>query len=453
MNKLKQHPVIAEGNLNWKYLSLVSCVAAVGGLLFGFDTGVIAGTIPGIRSAFALNEWQIGFAVSNLIIACVVGAFFTGPLTDKFGRKKMMILAGLLFTASAILSAIPQSYLQLVIARFVGGLGVGIASVLSPIYIAELAPARVRGRLVAVNQLAIVTGILVTYISNYFLLGFGENSWRWMFGIEAIPAFLFTIALFLIPESPRWLMKNGNEVEAKRIMTKVGGPEYADQEIQLASSTTSNMEGGLRNLFTRDLRRVLLVGFTLAIFANLNGINAIFYYGTEIFNSIFGSSENSSFKSQMVVGFTNLIFTFLGMAMIDRFGRRVLHIAAYGIMGLSMLAFGIMFPIESINPIFKVIPILLYVAAFASGVGVVIWVYLSEIFPNKVRGVAMGTATMLVWLANFMISQFFPVLEKSMGVNVFYLFTTICLMASAFAALRMRETRGLQLEETSKMFE
>jgi len=449
---------IDEKHLNWKYVGMVSFVAAIGGLLFGFDTGVIAGTISGVTEAFDLNAWQQGFVVSNLVIACIIGAFATGPITDKLGRKKMLITAGFFFAASAILSGIPQNFWQLVFARFIGGLGVGIASVLSPLYIAELAPARVRGRLVAVNQLAIVVGILITYITNLLLLDAGANNWRWMFAVEAVPALLFTIALFFIPESPRWLSKNGRDDEARDVFAKVGGDAYAEQEMSLVSNSLDNEEGGLSELLNPKLKQVLFIGFILATFANLNGINAIIYYGTEIFTSVFGagdaaSAASNSFKAQMIVGLTNLIFTFLGMAMIDKFGRKFLHVLAYGAMTVSMLAFGIMFNMENINPILKVVPILLYVAAFASGVGVVIWVYLSEIFPNKVRGVAMGTATMLVWVANFLTSQFYPVLENAMGSNVFFLFTGVCLIAFLFALGMMKETKGLQLEETGDIFE
>ncbi len=444
---------IDEQHINWKYVGAVSFIAAIGGLLFGFDTGVISGTISGITEEFELNAWQEGFAVSNLIVACIIGSLITGPLTDRYGRKKMLISAGILFTVSAVLSGLPQNYSQLIIARSIGGLGVGIASVLSPIYIAELAPARVRGVLVAVNQLAIVVGILLTYCSNWILVDMGVSSWRWMFEVEAVPALLFTLALFFIPESPRWLAKNKQDGEALNIFRKIGGEDYAVKEMELVRSALDKEKGGLAELLNPRVRPVLIVGFALAIFSNFTGINVIIYYGTEIFSMAGFVEKATSFKAQMIIGLTNLIFTFVGMALIDRAGRKILHIVAYALMTLSMLALGLMFGMKDVNPVLMVIPVMTYVASFSTGVGVVIWVYLSEMFPTKIRGAAMGIATMMVWMANFTVTQFFPVLRDAMGGNVFFLFTAASFVAFIFTMFMMKETKGLQLEEVEKVFE
>jgi len=310
----------------------------------------------------------------------------------------------------------------------------------------------VRGRLVALNQLAIVVGILTTYISNYLLLGVGENNWRWMFEVEAVPALLFTVALFLIPESPRWLCKKGRTEEARVIFGHIGGNAYAEREMEQVGLSLRQEEGGLRELLNPKLTRLLVIGFLLAVFSNLTGINAIIYYGTEIFKMAGLVQDAGSFKAQMIVGLTNLIFTFVGMALIDRVGRRVLHVAAYGLMTVSMLTFGIMFNLEGVNPVWMVVPVLLYVSTFSFGVGVVIWVYLAEIFPNKVRGVAMGMATMLVWMANFLVCQLFPVMREKIGSNVFFIFTGMCLIAFVFTLLVMKETKGLSLEEMGEAF-
>ncbi|MBN2313012.1 MAG: sugar porter family MFS transporter [Sedimentisphaerales bacterium] len=450
------HPENSKINVqqvNWTYIGMVSFIAAIGGLLFGFDTGVIAGTIGGIVKDFNLNPWQEGFAVSNLIIACILGSVLTGPLTDRFGRKRMLLLAGILFTLSAVLSGLPHHYWQLVVARFIGGLGVGIASVLSPIYIAELAPARVRGILVSVNQLAIVVGILLTYISNWLLVGMSDNDWRWMFEVEAVPALLFTLALFFIPESPRWLAKNNQDDKARDIFRKIAGDNYALSEMDRVRTGLEKEEGGLIELLNPRLRVLLFIGFSLAIFSNATGINVIIYYGTEIFKMAGFVEKASSFKAQMIIGLTNLLFTFAGMALIDRAGRKILHVFAYGLMTLSMLSLGMMFKMKDVAPLWMVIPVMTYVASFATGVGVVIWVYLSEMFPNKIRGAAMGIATMLIWLANFVVTQFFPVLRDTMGGNVFFLFTGASLIAFLFALIMMRETKGLHLEEIDTAFE
>ncbi|UCF85241.1 MAG: sugar porter family MFS transporter, partial [Desulfobacteraceae bacterium] len=438
---------------SWTYVGVVSFIAAIGGLLFGFDTGVIAGTIGGIVEDFNLNAWQEGFAVSNLIIACIFGSILTGPLTDRFGRKRMLLLAGILFTLSAVLSGLPRHYWQLVVARFIGGLGVGIASVLSPIYIAELAPASVRGILVSVNQLAIVVGILLTYISNWLLVGVSENDWRWMFEVEVVPALFFTLALLFIPESPRWLAKNNQDDKARDIFRKIAGDNYANSEMEWVKKGLKKEEGGLIELLNPRLRVLLFVGFSLAIFANATGINVVIYYGTEIFKMAGFVEKATSFKAQMIIGLINLLFTFAGMALIDRAGRKVLHVFAYGLMTLSMFTLGLMFRMEHIPPVLMVIPVMIYVASFACGVGVVIWVYLSELFPNKIRGVAMGIATMLIWIANFVVTQFFPILRNKIGGNVFFLFTGASLIAFLFALIMIRETKGLHLEEIDTAFE
>ncbi len=444
---------VNEEKLNWGYVGMVSFVAAIGGLLFGFDTGVIAGTIGGIKETFGLSPLQEGFAVSNLVVACIIGAVVTGPLTDWAGRKKMLIVAGALFTVSAVLSGLPQNFTQLIVARLIGGFGVGIASVLSPIYIAEIAPARVRGRLVAVNQLAIVVGILLTYTSNWLLVGTSDHDWRWMFVVEAIPAALFTLALLLIPESPRWLAKKGRDDEAHKVFSCIAGDAYADAEMAIVKSSLNQEEGGFAELLNPKMKIVLLVGILLAFFSNACGINVVIYYGNRIFQQAGFVAEASSFKAQVIIGLTNLIFTFVGMALIDKLGRKILHVTAYGLMTLSMLALGVMLAMkDSINPILMVIPVVTFVGAFASGVGVVIWVYLSEMFPNKIRGSAMGIATMTVWMANFMTSQFFPTLQEKMGGSVFYLFAGICLIAFIFSIVMMRETKGLQLEEVDRAF-
>ncbi|MEA1996459.1 MAG: MFS transporter, partial [Gemmatimonadota bacterium] len=305
---------------------------------------------------------------------------------------------------------------------------------------------------VAVNQLAIVVGILFSYCSNWLLVDIGVNSWRWMFEVEAVPALFFTLALFLIPESPRWLVKNQQDKKAREVFRRIGGEDYADKEIELVHGMLDHEEGGFRELLQPKLRLVLFVGFALAIFSNFTGINVIIYYGTEIFTMAGFVEKATSFRAQMIIGLINLIFTFVGMALIDRVGRKIIHVVAYALMTLSMLALGLMFGMKEVNPVFMVIPVMTYVASFSTGVGVVIWVYLSEIFPNKIRGAAMGIATMLVWSANFAVTQFFPVLRDVMGGSVFYLFTVASFIAFIFTLTRMKETKGLQLEEIENVF-
>jgi SP family arabinose:H+ symporter-like MFS transporter len=280
-----------------------------------------------------------------------------------------------------------------------------------------------------------------------------ENDWRWMFEVEAVPAFLFTLAVLFIPESPRWLAKNKQDDKAADVFRKIAGADYAHKEMERVRKGLEREEGGLIELLNPKLRVLLFIGFSLALFANATGINVIIYYGTEIFKMAGFVERASSFKAQMIIGLTNLLSTFAGMALIDRAGRKALHVFAYGLMTLAMFSLGLMFNMSDIAPIWMVVPVMIYVASFACGVGVVIWVYLSEMFPNKIRGAAMGMATMLIWIANFAVTQSFPILRDTMGGNVFFLFTGASLIAFLFALIMMRETKGLHLEEIDTAFD
>lgn len=431
------------------YAFIISFVAAVGGFLFGFDTGVIAGAIPFISRHFQLNAHQTGFAVSNLMIACTIGATFSGTLTDKYGRKKILILTALLFTISAILSAMPRTFTELNIARFIGGLAVGIASVLSPIYIAEISPAKIRGRLVALNQLAIVTGIFISYISNWQLVDVGANNWRWMLAVEAFPASIFFVLLFFIPESPRWLLKRGKESSAFSTLKKIGGVVHAEEEINEIKESLHKEEGRFIELLQPGLRKAFFVGILLALFAHITGIDTITYYGPIIFIKAGYQSISSALFGSVIIGIINLIFTFIGIAYVDKFGRRPLLLIGFAGMCFSMAAVGLTFKLQNI---WVIIPILSYQASFALSVGVVIWVYVSEIFPTKIRGRAMAVATMVLWLSNVVIIQIFPWMIEKIDYNTFYIFAVICAAAFLFTYFMLMETKGKTLEEIEKMW-
>ena len=432
-------------------LLIFSTAAALGGLLFGFDTGVISGAIHFIKIEFNLNAYQEGFAVSNLMVACVIGALLAGPIADWTGRKKVLILCAVLFTVSAILSALPRSFTELVIARFIGGMGVGMASVVSPMYIAEISPAKIRGRLVALNQLAIVVGILLSYLSNWLLVDTGINNWRYMLVAEILPAITFLVGLFFIPESPRWLTKEGLEKEALDVLNIVAGAANADHELQEVKKSLSEKSTSLKELLHPSLRRVLIVGILFSLFAHITGIDTIIYYGPIIFLES-GFKTDSALLASVMIGITNLIFTFVGMAMVDKAGRKFLLLVGLAGMGISMTLVGLSMQSDMISAKWTLLWIMTYIASFAMSIGVVIWVYLSEIYPTRVRGQALSVATMVLWLGNVILTQFFPVMMERFGGGTFYIFSFICLLAFIFTWTMVKETKGVSLEEIEEMW-
>jgi len=436
---------------NKNQLLIFSMVAALGGLLFGFDTGVISGAIPFIKLEFYLNSYQEGFAVSNLMIACVIGALIAGPIADWTGRKKVLILCAVLFIVSAILSALPRSFTELVIARFIGGIGVGVASVVSPMYIAEISPAKIRGRLVALNQLAIVVGILLSYLSNWLLVDTGINNWRYMLVAEILPATTFLMGLFFILESPRWLTKEGLEKDALDVLKVVAGVENADHELQEVKKSLAEKKTSLKELLHPSLRRVLIVGILFSLFAHITGIDTIIYYGPLIFLES-GFKTDSALLASVIIGITNLIFTFVGMAMIDKAGRKFLLLVGIAGMGISMTLVGFCMQSDMISAKWTLLWIMTYIASFAMSIGVVIWVYLSEIYPTRVRGQALSVATMVLWLGNVILTQLFPVMMERFGGGTFYIFSFICLLAFIFTWTMVKETRGVSLEEIEKIW-
>lgn len=432
-------------------LLIFSTAAALGGLLFGFDTGVISGAIHFIKIEFNLNAYQEGFAVSNLMIACVIGALLAGPIADWTGRKKVLILCAVLFTVSAILSALPRSFTELVIARFIGGMGVGMASVVSPMYIAEISPAKIRGRLVALNQLAIVVGILLSYLSNWLLVDTGINNWRYMLVAEILPAITFLVGLFFIPESPRWLTKEGLEKEALDVLNVVAGAANSDHELQEVKKSLAEKRTSLKELLHPSLRRVLVVGILFSLFAHITGIDTIIYYGPIIFLES-GFKTDSALLASVMIGITNLIFTFVGMAMVDKAGRKFLLLVGLAGMGISMMLVGFCMQSDMISAKWTLLWIMTYIASFAMSIGVVIWVYLSEIYPTRVRGQALSVATMVLWLGNVILTQLFPVMMERFGGGTFYIFSFICLLAFIFTWTMVKETKGVSLEEIEEMW-
>lgn len=522
------------------YLMLVCLVAALGGLLFGYDTGVIAGGIGFLQRHFSLDpSFEKGWAAASALIGCTLGVSVAGLLSDWLGRKKVLILSAVLFFVSAVGTAMPRSITQFIIFRIIGGVGVGAASITSPMYIAEISPARIRGRMVSVNQFAIVTGFLVVYLVNFFvaahgtridrglvaehiakhgtvldanavstfisercpdindeqveaftsehggklipqavvdfikehevevkkldveLTGYGiaswsvQRGWRWMFGSEALPALLLLALLFFVPESPRWLTKQDRDEEALSILSRVDGADYAKAELLEIRDTITHESGSVKQLFQPGMKIVLAIGIVLAVLQQVTGINVFLYFGTEIFKKM-GSETSTALLQTVVVGAVNLSFTVVAIWTVDRLGRKPLMMIGSAGMGISLLAMGLA-AFFGRTELWLLLFILGYIACFALSVGPVTWVILSEIFPTRIRGRAMGIATVCLWLANYVISQTFPMMDENEWLLAkfhhafpFWLYGAFCVVLLVFVWLVLPETKGKTLEEIEK---
>lgn len=443
---------------NMRYVTLVSIAAALGGLLFGFDTAVVSGAIGFLEDKFQLNDFQVGWAVSSLIIGCIVGAAASGWLSDGLGRKKVLIGAAILFIIASIGSAVPETFTGYIVARMIGGLGIGVISTLSPLYNAEIAPARYRGRLVAFNQFAIVSGIFLTYFVNSWLAGFGDDAWdvstawRWMFGIGAVPGLFYMAMLFIVPESPRWLIKQGRAEEALPVLIRIHGEEAAKQEVREIKESFKEKKTPLRELFKPGLRFALFVGVVIAVLQQVTGINAILYYAPEILKET-GAGTNAALIQTILVGFINCAFTILSIWLIDKVGRKALLLVGTSIMAASLILIGFVFHSGHSSGYLVLGLILVYVAAFAISLGPVVWVLLSEIFPSRVRGRATAIASMALWAADYVVSQSFPPLLKSVGpAGTYWIFGALALFTVLFTWKFVPETKGKSLEEMEEMW-
>ncbi|MCP1307770.1 sugar porter family MFS transporter [Paenibacillus tyrfis] len=446
-------PNTQNGQVSMKFVTLVSIVAALGGLLFGFDTAVVSGAIGFMKQRFDLNELEVGWAVSSLIIGCIAGAAVSGMLSDKFGRKKVLIAAAALFIIGSVGSAVPETFTGYIIARMIGGIGIGITSTLCPLYNAEIAPARYRGRLVALNQFATVTGIFLVYFVNSGIAGYSNDAWniatgwRWMFGVGVLPGVLFLVLLFFVPESPRWLIKQGRPVEALPILLKIHGDDLARQEVLDIKESFKQENASLRQLFSPGLRTALLVGVVLAVLQQVTGINAIMYYAPEIFKEA-GAGTNASLVQTILVGLINFLFTILALWLIDKAGRKALLLVGSALMTVSLLVIGIAFHSGQTSGPLVLVFILVYVAAFAISLGPVVWVLLSEIFPNRIRGRATAIASMSLWAADYIVSQSFPPMLNTAGpAMTFWIFGALSLVTFLFTWRVVPETKGKSLEE------
>jgi sugar porter (SP) family MFS transporter len=435
-----------------RYLYFVTFVAALGGLMFGFETAVINGAIFYVAEYFQLNEFMKGFVVSTALAGCVVGALAIGRTGDRYGRRYMLKVMAGLFLFSMIATGLAPNIWVFIIGRFIGGIAVGGASVLTPMYISEVSPPRLRGRLVATNQLAIVTGILVAFFSDYMIDSVLNGSWRWMFLAGVFPSALLWVLLFFITRSPRWLVKTGREAEARQVIAKVNPGENVEELVaSIRESLKAETAGRKVKLFRRPMLKLAIVGIAIGMFNQFAGINVIMYYSTDIFREAGFSSESALFQS-VLIGFTNLLFTILAMTLIDRFGRKfLLYVGATGMsvfLGLFSWAF-----ISGNTEGFILLGLLIgYIAFFAFSQGAVIWVILSEMFPNTVRSRGTAIGSFSHWIFNFAIALLFPVISSKIGVGpVFIFFTVATFLSLFFYKFVLVETKGKSLEEIETM--
>lgn len=467
-----------KGNL--AYVSALTLVATLGGLLFGYDTAVISGTVSSLENFFivpfglpeAAANSRLGFVVSSALIGCIIGGLSGGIVSLKLGRKKGLILAALLFLISAIGSSMPEMLIRpvgdgdhtfiyiFVVYRIIGGIGVGMASMLSPMYIAEIAPANIRGKLVSWNQFAIIFGMLVVYFVNYYIATQGDDNWlnqigwRYMFASETIPATLFLVLLFFVPETPRYLVLQSNHEKALRVLQKVNGNEAAAKILDDIKSTLSSSKPG--KLFSYGIL-VVFVGVALSVFQQFVGINVVLYYAPEIFKNM-GSGTDTALLQTIIVGAINLSFTVVAILSVDKFGRKPLQITGALGMAFFMFALGFAFFFQRMG-LGALIFMLGYVACFAMSWGPVTWVLLSEIFPNQIRGRAMAVAVAAQWISNYLVSWTFPMMDKSSFLIdkfhngfAYWIYGIMGLLAAWFMWKVVPETKNKTLEEMENLW-
>ena len=447
------------------YLLLISIVSAIGGLLFGYDFVVIGGAKPFYEVFFNLVDSPVmqGWVMGSAILGCLLGVMIAGGLADRYGRKPLFTVSAVIFIIASIGTGAAGSILWFIIFRILGGVGIGIASNLSPMYIAEVSPAEVRGRFVSINQLTIVLGILLAQIVNWLIADpvvAGENilsswngqmGWRWMFYTCAFPAFLFLILVFFIPESPRWLATRYHFEKAETILSRIGGNDYARYEMDEIKSTVQKIRQKVdfRMLFEGRMPKILLIGIVIAAFQQWCGINVIFNYAQEVFAAA-GYGISDILFNIVVTGVTNLVFTFIGMYAVDRIGRRALLL--FGAAGLTCIyaILGTCYYFQ-VTGIAVLCLIVAAIACYAMTLAPVVWVVISEIFPNRIRGMAMAVATFSLWTACFVLTYTFPLLNKGLGsYGTFWLYGIICIFGFIFIKTMLPETKGKSLEEIEK---
>jgi MFS transporter, SP family, arabinose:H+ symporter len=439
--------------MNKAFIFRASSVAAMGGMLFGFDTAVISGALPAITAFFRLDAKQLGWSVSVVLLGCALGALAAGAIADKYGRKFCLMICAILFAVSGIGAGLSGHLYLFVLFRFLGGLGVGAAAMVSPMYIAEISPPHLRGRLVAFYQLAIVSGILLAYFSDYLLNNQGPDSWRWMFGFQGAPAFLFFLMLIFVSETPRWLIRKGKIEQAALVLEQTLGSASVNEEIEIIQKSFGR-EGDMLSgkLFQRKYLPVTIVGIMLAIFQQVSGVNAVLYYAPLIFKEA-GLNSTSSLLNTIGIGVANFASTFVAISLVDKVGRKKFLVTGSLLMGISLLAVAFCFQFSYFSHYIMLGSMLVYVATFGCTLGAVTWVYLSEIFPNAIRSKALSVTTLALWIADFIVAYTFPLITASLGIaGTMFCYAALCGLCFLYILFNIKETKGKALEQIEKLF-
>ena len=464
------HSANTAENTSLFYVIFISAVAAIGGFLFGFDSGVINGTVSALGNAFNSSSVATGFNVASVLLGCALGALAAGPLADKFGRRAIMIITAIIFAISAFGSGISESSAEFIFYRLFGGLGIGAASVLAPAYIAEVAPPALRGRLATLQQLAIVLGLFAAFLSNYLIAdaaGSAQNilmldtaAWRWMFWAELVPAVLFLVGVLFIPESPRYLVAQGKVDDAKAVFSKISNDNVDAQISDVKRSLHSDTKPSIRDLFIDNSKKVhpiVWVGVALSVFQQVVGINVVFYYGSELWQAA-GFDESQSLFINVLAGTTNIVSTFIAIALVDKIGRKPLLLVGSIGMFISLSALTYIFGSAGLDEAgklalsdnmgtFALIMANLFVVFFGLSWGPVVWVLLGEMFNNRIRGAALAVAASAQWIANFAITMTFPIMLANIGLAGAYGFYALSALISIFFVVKyIKETRGKTLE-------
>ncbi len=439
---------MSKPSFNSIYILRISFISALGGYLFGFDFAVISGALPFLQKQFFLDAAWEGFATGSLALGAILGCLIAGKVADKFGRRPGLMLAAALFALSSLAMAFSPNREVFILARFMAGVGVGMASVLSPMYIAEISLAHLRGRMVAVNQLTVVLGILITNLVNYTLRSSGEDAWRWMFGLGIIPSGLFLIGAYFLPESPHWLMKEGEEDKATSVLKKIGNQGFVDESIvRIKKSLHGIIKSNYTDVFRKAVLPAVLIGIGLAVFQQFCGINTVFNYAPKIFASI-GASQDDQLLQTVFIGGVNLFFTILAMLLIDKLGRKPLMLIGAGGLAIIYIIIVHLLGAGSANVSWF---LLAAIGTYAMSLAPVTWVLISEIFPAKVRGMAISIAVISLWMAYFILVFTFPILFEKLKDNTFYIYSAICAFGFVFVLLKVKETKGKTLEEVEQV--
>jgi SP family arabinose:H+ symporter-like MFS transporter len=439
-------------SINHAYLIFLAATAALGGLLFGFDIAIITGAGPFLVRHFELDDLSLGWAFSSLLFGCVIGSTVAGRITNRFGRRKILLWVAALFAATSVATAVAPGFTLFVLARFIGGLAVGGASILSPMYVAEVSPPSMRGRMGTLYQMSIVVGILASYCINYLLRDAGAANWRWMFATGVIPSAVFFALLLAAPETPRYLFLAGREREGFAILERIGGRESAEAESQAIRATLHEVRGSWRELMRPGVRRAVTLGFWLAILVHVSGINTVIDYAPSIFRSA-GWKLDAALFSTFLVGLTNFAFTLVSFWTIDRYGRKPLYMVGSLGMFLTLTVLAATVVLGHFQGTLVLVLILTYLAFFASCIGPVFWTLVSEIFPNSVRGSAMAVPVLTQWIANAVVVLFFPLAFNRIGKVVTFGFLAVMSLAQFLVTVFLvPETKNKSLEQIEEFW-